>query len=91
MKQRTITSAVILAFMLLVVLFSKYIIYPIVIALFAVSAIHEIQKVIGVNKRYVISVPAGIGAAIFPTVAYFVEVETAKDFLLVLFAFQWLS
>ena len=86
MKQRTITSAIILAIMLIVVLFSKYIIYPIVIALLAISAIHEIQKVIGINKRYVISVPACIGAAIFPTVAYFVKVETAKDFLLILFA-----
>jgi phosphatidate cytidylyltransferase len=86
MKQRTITSAIILAVMLIVVLFSKYIIYPIVIALLAISAIHEIQKVIGINKRYVISAPACIGAAIFPTVAYFVKVETAKDFLLILFA-----
>ena len=76
----------ILAYMLLVVLFSKYIVYPIVIALFTLSAVHEIQKVIGVNKKLLIAVPACIMAVAFPTFAYFVTIDNANEFLLILFA-----
>ena len=77
----------ILAYMLLVVLFSKYIVYPIAIALFTLIAIHEIQKVTGVNKKLLIAIPACIMAVAFPTFAYFVTVDNANEFLLILFAY----
>ena len=55
-------------------------------ALLAVSAVHEIEKVMGANKRLGVAVPSYIFAAAFPASAYFVTMSNAKDFLLILFA-----
>ena len=86
MKQRSITAAAILTGTLITVLLSKYIVYSVVIALLALTAVFEIQRILGVHKRLAISLPAYILSAIFPTAAYFVGVESSRDFLLVLSA-----
>jgi phosphatidate cytidylyltransferase len=86
MKQRSITSVVILAFMLIALLLSKYIVYSVVIALLALTASFEVFRVMGMEKRFVIVFPAYIFAVIFPTLAYFVRVESINGFLLILSA-----
>ena len=90
MKQRSITAAAILIGTLITVLLSKYIVYSVVIALLALTAVFEIQRILGVHKRLAISLPAYILSAIFPTAAYFVGVESSRDFLLVLSAAMFL-
>jgi phosphatidate cytidylyltransferase len=54
--------------------------------LLALTAVFEVLKVVGVEKRFVIAFPAYLFAAVFPTLAYFVRVESIKDFLLILSA-----
>jgi phosphatidate cytidylyltransferase len=54
--------------------------------LLALTAIFEVLKVVGVEKRFIIAVPAYVCAAVFPTLAYFVRVESIENFLLILSA-----
>ena len=86
MKQRALTAVAIFSGTLITVLLSKYIVYSVVIALLALTAVFEILRVVGVEKRFAIAFPAYACAAAFPTFAYFVRVENIKDFLLLLFA-----
>ncbi len=86
MKNRVITSIVLLACALTVVIFSQFIVYPIVLALLAVIATFEILRVIGVHKTLVLSIPAYLISALFPLMAYFVKPENKLEFLLALAA-----
>ncbi len=86
MRQRTLTAIAIFMGTLATVLLSKYIVYSVVISLLALTAVFEVLKVVGVEKRFVIAFPAYLFAAAFPTLAYFVRVESIKDFLLILSA-----
>lgn len=86
MKSRVITSVAILSCALLVVIFSKYIVYPIAVAILAVVGVFEILRVIGVHKKYVLAIPAYIIAALFPIAAYFVEKISIVSYLLALAA-----
>ena len=70
MKIRSLTSALILAVMVPVLIFSKYLIYPIALAIFAVAAVFELLRVIGVHKNYKISIPAYIMAAALPVLTH---------------------
>jgi phosphatidate cytidylyltransferase len=70
MKIRSLTSAIILAVMVPVLIFSKYLIYPIALAIFAVAAVFELLRVIGVHKNYKISIPAYIMAAALPVLTH---------------------
>ncbi len=71
MKVRTITGAVITALFAVPCIFSKYIVYPIVIALLAVIAVFEMLRTLGMEKRYAIAVPAYILAASAPVGTFF--------------------
>ena len=82
MKERTITSAVILVITLLLVIFSGYIVYPIVLSFLAIIAIYEILKVMQVQKKWILSVPAYIFAVAFPIAAFFVSGESVLPFIL---------
>jgi phosphatidate cytidylyltransferase len=70
MKIRSLTSAIILAVMVPVLIFSKYLIYPIALAIFAVAAVFELLRVIGVHKNYKISIPAYVMAAALPVLTH---------------------
>ncbi len=58
MKQRTITSAIILAVMIPIALLSEYMVYPIAMSLFCLMATFEMLRVLGMEKRWLLSVPA---------------------------------
>ncbi len=72
MKQRLITGSILAAILLPIVIFSKYIIYPITLSLLCVMAAYEVLTVIGASRKYFVSVPAYIIAAAMPTSAYFI-------------------
>ena len=72
----------ILSCALLVVIFSKYIVYPIAIAILAIVGVFEILRVIGVHKKYALAIPAYMIAALFPIAAYFVEQGSIVSYLL---------
>ena len=84
MKDRTISSIVILAIALALVVFSKYIVYPLGLVALAIVVMFEMLRVLGVHKTPAIAIPAYALAASFPLGAYFVKPETAIAFLLAL-------
>lgn len=73
MRIRTITSALILAVTVPLIIFSQYLIYPIALALCSLLAVFELLRVIGVEKKWVISVPAYIIAPVLPLCSYLVN------------------
>ncbi len=82
MKDRTITSVVILAVMLGLVIFSGYIVYPMGLAALAVIALFEILRVVGAYKNPALAIPAYLFGAAFPVGAYFVRPDTVILFLM---------
>lgn len=86
MKQRVLTSVVLIAIMLLLAIFSGYIVYPIGLAAFAVISLFEILRVVGVDKKPPLAIPAYLLAAAFPISAYFVGRDNSAYFLLILAA-----
>ena len=70
MKQRLITSAFILAATVPILIFSQYIIYPIVLSVLAVGGVFEALRVLGTERAWFISVPAYLIAAALPIGLY---------------------
>ena len=85
MLKRAITSAVILALTLILVIFSDLIVYPIVLAVLSMVAVREILKVMGSHKRWLVAIPAYLLSFAFPICAYFVTPGIAKGFMLSVF------
>lgn len=71
MKIRVLTAILITAVMLPVVIFSKYMIYPIALSLFCAIAIFEVLRVIGVHNQYSIAIPSYVMGLALPFCAYF--------------------
>lgn len=85
MKVRVITSAIIVAIALPLLIFSQYITYPIALSLVSVAAVYELLKVIGIYKEWSVSVPAYVISAALPIASYFVGSERRIEYLLVVF------
>ena len=66
MKQRIITALVLICILIPVLIFSGTVAFPIVAALFCVVAVMEMQQCIGTWKKWFISIPALILAALLP-------------------------
>ena len=90
MKQRTITSVAIAAGGLLLVVLSKFIVFPIALSVLSVIAAFEMLRVTGVQKNYAICIPAYLLSAAFPVSAFFVERIGALQLLLAVAAFAFL-
>ena len=86
MKVRILTSIGIAVVGLPILFFSKYIVFPIALALFAFVAAFEMMRVIGVHKNYFVSVPAYIMALALPLAAYFVKSEKVTKYILLMAA-----
>jgi phosphatidate cytidylyltransferase len=67
---------------LLAVILSEYIVYPIALALLGIIALFEVLRVVGVNNKPVIAIPAYLFAIAFPVGAYFLTESSAIYFLL---------
>ena len=83
MKTRIITACFILAVMIPVLIFSHTAVYPIALSVFAVIGVFEMLRVFGSEKRLALAIPAYIMAAAFPTVHFFVGIDS-KDYILLL-------
>ena len=70
MKQRVITSIGIGIVVIPIMIFSKYIIYPIFLGIISAIAAWEMLRVFGFDKRYEISVPAYLVAGLLPVFAH---------------------
>lgn len=70
MKLRTITSTILLAVMVPILILSEYLIYPIALAIFSVMAVFELLRVIGVHETWKISVPAYFMAVALPILTH---------------------
>ena len=86
MKQRILTGILIFTMTVLLIIFSGFIVYPIVLAALCVRGVFELMRVIGVEKRLSIAIPAYILSAVFPILAYFVDSDTTITYLLALAA-----
>ena len=86
MKVRTITSAIILAIAVPILIFSKYLVYPIALALLALGAIFELLRVLGMNKEWIVSIPAYVMALTFPLISYYITHDQRMMYLLVVSA-----
>ncbi len=82
MKVRTITAVVLVAIFLPVLIFSQYIVYPILLSLLALCAIFELYSVIGVSRLWLVSVPAYVISVSLPIISYFVSAEMRIVYLL---------
>ncbi|MBO7303719.1 MAG: phosphatidate cytidylyltransferase [Clostridia bacterium] len=71
MKTRLITAAVMAVVGIPILIFSKYIVFPITLALLALFAVYEMLRVLSLNKNYFLSVPAYLMALALPILAYF--------------------
>ena len=85
MKTRIITAIFILAVMIPVLIFSHTAAYPIALSVFAVIAVFEMLRAFGSEKRYARSIPAYIMAAAFPSVHFFLKMDS-KEYILILAA-----
>ncbi len=86
MKNRLLTSAAIIFFGLLLVIFSEYIVYPVALSVLAAIALFEILRVMGAHKNWELSIPAYALGVAFPTLVYFVKGDNILYFLLILSA-----
>ena len=86
MKQRVLTGILIFVMTVLLIIFSGYIVYPIVIAALCVRAVFELLRVMEVEKKLALAIPAYVFAAVFPICAYFVDSDTTIIYLLALSA-----
>lgn len=71
MKQRIITSVVLFAVALPILIFSKYIVFQAALAFLSVVAVYEMLGVLGVRSVYFLSVPSYILAVAMPLSSYF--------------------
>ncbi len=70
MKTRVLTSLGIAAVGIPLLIFSGYLVYPIALGLLSLIAVWELFRVFGLHKRYEVSVPAYLIAALLPVFAH---------------------
>ena len=84
MKKRILTGICILISTILLVVFSNYPVYPVVLSLLALRGAFELLRVVGTDKNLIIALPAYLITTVFPTAAYFVSGDTAVTYALAL-------
>lgn len=73
MKTRILTGLVIAALGIPLLIFSHLIVYPIVLGLLAAIGIFEFYRVMGIEKKYWLTVPTYLVGIAFPILAYFLS------------------
>ena len=82
MKTRILTAIVMAIVGIPILIFSKYIVYPITLSLLALAAVYEMLRVFGAEKNYFVSVPAYLLATSAPILAYFFSADYTLEFIL---------
>ena len=70
MKQRVLTSIGIGVVVIPIMIFSKYIVYPIFLGIISTIAAWELLRVFGFEKRFEIAIPSYLIAGLLPTFAH---------------------
>ena len=85
MKERVLTAIGIGIVGIPIIMFSRFIVYPIFLGLLSVIAVWELLRVFGFEKRYEISIPAYLVAGLLPVFAhdYFTHGERISYLLIV--------
>ena len=65
-----------------ILIFSKYIVFPILLSLLALAAVFEMFRVLGFEKKYFLSVPAYLIAVTLPILGYYFASEHTYGFIL---------
>ena len=84
MKQRFITTLVILLFAIPILVFSQYIIFPIALAALSAVAMYEILGVLNKRSELLLAIPAYIISALAPFLTYFVNDSWRMNYVLAL-------
>ncbi len=86
MKVRLLTALGILVFGLPILIFSEYIVYPIALGVLSALASWEVLRVLGLDRKYFVSVPSYILAALLPffSYGYFFAPERQTTYILIL-------
>lgn len=86
MKVRLLTALGIIVFGLPLLIFSEYIVYPIALGVLSALASWEVLRALGLDRKYVVSVPSYILAALLPVFSYqyFFTPETQTTYILIL-------
>lgn len=82
MKTRILTATVMAAVGIPILIFSKYIVFPILLSLLALFAVFEMFKVLGFEKNYLLSIPAYVIALALPIFGYYFSSEDTYGFIL---------
>ena len=86
MKVRILTAVGMAVVGIPILIFSKYIVFPITVAILALFAVYEMLHAIGLERKYFISIPAYLIAPTLPILAYFIKPEQRLGFILVMAA-----
>ena len=70
MKTRILTALAFAVIGIPILIFSEYIVFPIAVSLVTLLSVVEMLRVFGVNKSYLVSVPAYIIAVVMPFLAW---------------------
>ena len=70
MKTRVITSIFITAVLVAILLLSETFVFSAALSILAVIAVNEVMRVFDLDKKYVVSVPAYLVAAVMPTLSF---------------------
>ena len=66
-----------------ILIFSRYIVFALTVAVLSFVAVYEMLRAVGLEKKYLISVPAYLAAFVFPLLSYFLAAEHTFGYLLV--------
>lgn len=83
MKTRILTGTVMAAVGIPILIFSKYIVFPILLSLLALAAVFEMFRVLGFEKKYFLSAPAYLIALTLPILGYYFSNEHTCGFILI--------
>lgn len=83
MKTRILTGTVMAAVGIPILIFSKYIVFPILLSLLALAAVFEMFRVFGFEKKYFLSAPAYLIALTLPILGYYFSSEHTYGFILI--------
>lgn len=85
MKIRVLTALGLAAVGIPVLIFSKYIVFPITIALFALIAVYEMMGLTGFRRKIGVCIPAYLSAAAVPIAAFFLAEKYMTELVLSVF------
>lgn len=87
MKTRIITAAVMAMVGIPILIFSKYIVFPIALSILSAIAVFEMMRVLGVHKNFLLTLPLYAIALAMPTLSYFFAKDHTLAFILATAAF----